>query len=174
MIYRGHYKFPYISLYLESPHPSPQAWATCAYYNYYQYPFVPANKFFTFHYPDSPLPQGFYKLYCTCNTLLYITQNIHQKWQKFSVQSPNSKSFKVSYRNSSTFPKTSKIKDFLNKDLRYKRKGPSYFRHHLITILIKSCSARGRLDPFPKEMQNKTIKPNKIHVKPFVPWYILN
>ena len=29
MIYCGHYKFPYISLYLESPHSSPQAWATC-------------------------------------------------------------------------------------------------------------------------------------------------
>ena len=31
MIYRGHYKFPYISFYLESPQPSPQAWATCVY-----------------------------------------------------------------------------------------------------------------------------------------------
>ena len=29
MIYRGHYKFPYISLYLESSHASPQAWAAC-------------------------------------------------------------------------------------------------------------------------------------------------
>ena len=29
MIFRCHYKFPYISLYLEPPHPSPQAWATC-------------------------------------------------------------------------------------------------------------------------------------------------
>ena len=27
MIFRCHYKFPYIALYLESPHPSPQAWA---------------------------------------------------------------------------------------------------------------------------------------------------
>ena len=30
MIFRCHYKFPYIALYLESPHPSPQAWAACA------------------------------------------------------------------------------------------------------------------------------------------------
>ena len=29
MIFHCHYKFPYISLYLESLHPSPQAWATC-------------------------------------------------------------------------------------------------------------------------------------------------
>ena len=29
MIYRGHYKFSYTSFYLESLHPSPQAWAAC-------------------------------------------------------------------------------------------------------------------------------------------------
>ena len=42
----------------------------------------------------------------------------------------------------------------------YKRERPSHFRHNLISILIKSCSARGRSELFPKELQNKIIKPN--------------
>ena len=48
----------------------------------------------------------------------------------------------------------------LNRDPRYKWERPSCFRHHLISILVKSCSARGRSDLFPKKLQNKTIKPN--------------
>ena len=43
-------------------------------------------------------------------------------------------------------------RSILKKDLRYKRELPSYFRHHL----IKGCSARGHLDLFPEEIQNKT------------------
>ena len=62
----------------------------------------------------------------------------------------------------------------LNKDLRYKRERTSHFRQHLISILIKNCSARGRLDLFSKELQNKTTKPNWTGVNPFVPWYNLN
>ena len=52
------------------------------------------------------------------------------------------------------------INFYLNRDPRYKRDSSSHFRQHLISILIKSCSARGRLDLFPKELQNKTTKPN--------------
>ena len=48
----------------------------------------------------------------------------------------------------------------LNRDPRYKRESPSHFRQHLISILIKSCSARSRSDLSPKELQNKTTKPN--------------
>ena len=48
----------------------------------------------------------------------------------------------------------------LNRDPCYKRDSSSHFRQHLISILIKSCSARGRSDLFPKELQNKTTKPN--------------
>ena len=44
----------------------------------------------------------------------------------------------------------------LNRDPHYKREHPSYFRQHLISILTKSCSARGRSDPWPKKLQNKT------------------
>ena len=49
----------------------------------------------------------------------------------------------------------------MNRDLneekfRYKRASPSHIRHNLISILIKSCSARGRSDVLPKELQNKT------------------
>ena len=44
---------------------------------------------------------------------------------------------------------------------RYKRECPSHIRHHLISISIKSCGARGRSDLLLKELQNKTIKTNK-------------
>ena len=43
----------------------------------------------------------------------------------------------------------------LNTKPRYKRERPSHFRQHLISILIKSCSERGRSDLLPKELQNK-------------------
>ena len=58
----------------------------------------------------------------------------------------------------------------LNKDLRYKTQHPSHFRQHLISILIKSRSARGCLNQFPKQLQNKTIfNEIKLALKLFVP-----
>ena len=49
----------------------------------------------------------------------------------------------------------------LNRKFRYKRTSPSQIRHNLISILVKSCSARGCSDLLPKELRNKTIKTNK-------------
>ena len=49
----------------------------------------------------------------------------------------------------------------LNTKFWYKRTSPSHVKHRLITILIKSCSAQGRSNLVPKELQNKTIKTNK-------------
>ena len=71
--------------------------------------------------------------------------------------------------NTMPHSRTQKLPYNLNRDLRYKRERPSHFRQHLISILIKSCSARGRSDLFPKELQNKTTKPNGTGVNPFVP-----
>ena len=53
------------------------------------------------------------------------------------------------------------VKAPLNTKFRYKRTSPSYFRNNRISILIKSCTARGRSELGPKELQIKTIKTNK-------------
>ena len=44
----------------------------------------------------------------------------------------------------------------LNRKPRYKRECPSHFRQHLISILIKSCSARGSSELFPKDCKIKS------------------
>ena len=79
-------------------------------------------------------------LQCTC---------AHVYWSVYLWFSEWPKAYLVQYRF---------INTALKRKFRYKSTRSSLIRHHLISILIKSCSTQGCLDLLPKVLQNKTRK----------------